>query len=151
MRFISYYFLCYNSTRAGPLCPSQRPLAVSSGRLAPFRSQFHDLGPCGSLGGLHCSGLRADCYAKRLSGGSPPARRITLSDRDRSPFGPLRTPPDRVSQHAAGISPSGVGVVSRRFLCEDGRDRKSTRLNSSHQIISYAVFCLKKKKNRTGR
>src|SRR5258708_17782742 len=28
------------------------------------------------------------------------------------------------------------------------RDRKSTRLNSSHQIISYAVFCLKKKKAR---
>src|SRR5258708_23781712 len=28
------------------------------------------------------------------------------------------------------------------------RDRKSTRLNSSHQIISYAVFCLKKKTNR---
>src|SRR5260221_2990613 len=30
-----------------------------------------------------------------------------------------------------------------------GRDRKSTRLNSSHTVISYAVFCLKKKKNRT--
>src|SRR5258708_28563440 len=29
------------------------------------------------------------------------------------------------------------------------QDRKSTRLNSSHQIISYAVFCLKKKKNST--
>src|SRR5258708_30648698 len=28
----------------------------------------------------------------------------------------------------------------------DGGDRKSTRLNSSHQIISYAVFCLEKKK-----
>src|SRR5258708_10204448 len=28
------------------------------------------------------------------------------------------------------------------------RDRKSTRLNSSHQIISYAVFCLKKKKSK---
>src|SRR5258708_16098901 len=28
-------------------------------------------------------------------------------------------------------------------------DRKSTRLNSSHQIISYAVFCLKKKKKET--
>src|SRR5258708_11661607 len=28
-------------------------------------------------------------------------------------------------------------------------DRKSTRLNSSHQIISYAVFCLKKKNRRT--
>src|SRR5690349_22217439 len=29
-----------------------------------------------------------------------------------------------------------------------GRDRKSTRLNSSHVEISYAVFCLKKKKNK---
>src|SRR5258708_28019365 len=29
------------------------------------------------------------------------------------------------------------------------RDRKSTRLNSSHQIISYAVFCLKKKNTNT--
>ena len=46
-----------------------------------------------------------------------------------------------------------------RFLVEDVsidlkciyycllRDRKSTRLNSSHTVISYAVFCLKKKKN----
>src|SRR5438105_12674401 len=32
----------------------------------------------------------------------------------------------------------------RRLL--SGRDRKSTRLNSSHEWISYAVFCLKKKK-----
>src|SRR5258708_14258502 len=31
------------------------------------------------------------------------------------------------------------------------RDRKSTRLNSSHQIISYAVFCLKKKKKKTAK
>src|SRR5438034_2968390 len=29
------------------------------------------------------------------------------------------------------------------------RDRKSTRLNSSHTVISYAVFCLKKKKKKT--
>src|SRR2546430_12183836 len=31
---------------------------------------------------------------------------------------------------------------------EQDRDRKSTRLNSSHSQISYAVFCLKKKKNK---
>src|SRR5438034_5759527 len=31
----------------------------------------------------------------------------------------------------------------------DRRDRKSTRLNSSHTVISYAVFCLKKKKNNS--
>src|SRR2546430_5250241 len=33
---------------------------------------------------------------------------------------------------------------------EELADRKSTRLNSSHSQISYAVFCLKKKKNHTG-
>src|SRR5258708_26787524 len=39
--------------------------------------------------------------------------------------------------------------LARLGGCDVGRprrDRKSTRLNSSHQIISYAVFCLKKKK-----
>src|SRR3712207_8066291 len=34
------------------------------------------------------------------------------------------------------------------LLAKQGRDRKSTRLNSSHANISYAVFCLKKKKLR---
>src|SRR5258708_15017572 len=38
--------------------------------------------------------------------------------------------------------------VSYRLLPETQTDRKSTRLNSSHQIISYAVFCLKKKKKQ---
>src|SRR2546430_5761990 len=33
-----------------------------------------------------------------------------------------------------------------RCAAHDGQDRKSTRLNSSHSQISYAVFCLKKKK-----
>src|SRR5256885_5386267 len=33
------------------------------------------------------------------------------------------------------------------ILSNSARDRKSTRLNSSHLVISYAVFCLKKKKN----
>src|SRR5258708_31020363 len=35
------------------------------------------------------------------------------------------------------------------FLATTRSDRKSTRLNSSHQIISYAVFCLKKKTERS--
>src|SRR5256885_9545666 len=33
-----------------------------------------------------------------------------------------------------------------RFIVRSWEDRKSTRLNSSHLVISYAVFCLKKKK-----
>src|SRR5438552_18480617 len=37
------------------------------------------------------------------------------------------------------------------FLRARLTDRKSTRLNSSHQIISYAVFCLKKKKKKQRR
>src|SRR5256885_9162605 len=44
-----------------------------------------------------------------------------------------------------------LAVVSRtchRHRGLENSDRKSTRLNSSHLVISYAVFCLKKKKNR---
>src|SRR2546429_3901066 len=57
-----------------------------------------------------------------------------------------------------GGAPHDVDPVSRRQRAarprgQDGgaghRDRKSTRLNSSHGYISYAVFCLKKKKTNT--
>src|SRR3990170_4098331 len=40
------------------------------------------------------------------------------------------------------------GTEMAEQLLVGHQDRKSTRLNSSHQIISYAVFCLKKKKNK---
>src|SRR5688572_32746396 len=39
----------------------------------------------------------------------------------------------------------GNGAAGERFARSCRRDRKSTRLNSSHSQISYAVFCLKKK------
>src|SRR5689334_25376409 len=42
---------------------------------------------------------------------------------------------------------TGTGWSAR--WCWPPRDRKSTRLNSSHSSISYAVFCLKKKKKNT--
>src|SRR5438552_14719935 len=63
----------------------------------------------------------------------------------------------------AGDAPAAAGPDQRRqreraLHCAPGKltaasgvsmqDRKSTRLNSSHQIISYAVFCLKKKKRK---
>src|SRR5256885_7077012 len=41
-----------------------------------------------------------------------------------------------------------VNMESSEFV-HDPEDRKSTRLNSSHLVISYAVFCLKKKKEMT--
>src|SRR5690242_21747335 len=41
-----------------------------------------------------------------------------------------------------------LGIGEHRWIAVRGReDRKSTRLNSSHMSISYAVFCLKKKKH----
>src|ERR1039457_6932827 len=40
-----------------------------------------------------------------------------------------------------------VGAADRGRSRRSHPDRKSTRLNSSHLVISYAVFCLKKKKN----
>src|SRR5262245_65168676 len=50
------------------------------------------------------------------------------------------------SQPAPEIELIPVGHVDAHFLYESRRpDRKSTRLNSSHLGISYAVFCLKKK------
>src|SRR5256885_2786759 len=59
----------------------------------------------------------------------------SVSDSDRSPTGsPVRPP----HANTPGADP---GDQKRA-----GRDRKSTRLNSSHLVISYAVFCLKKKK-----
>src|SRR2546426_3286286 len=47
-------------------------------------------------------------------------------------------------------APLGAGDDADRVLeGVEVVDRKSTRLNSSHLVISYAVFCLKKKKNHT--
>src|SRR2546422_11584720 len=43
---------------------------------------------------------------------------------------------------------SQTDLLALNAAIEAARDRKSTRLNSSHGYISYAVFCLKKKKNK---
>src|SRR2546422_8506097 len=47
------------------------------------------------------------------------------------------------------ISPVGSELAEVKRIHVAGEDRKSTRLNSSHGYISYAVFCLKKKKKNT--
>src|SRR5690349_23661436 len=54
-----------------------------------------------------------------------------------------RDPRARARPRARGSPPQRQAPVPR------AADRKSTRLNSSHVEISYAVFCLKKKKNNT--
>src|SRR2546426_6147041 len=61
---------------------------------------------------------------------SPPVKDLGL------PWMPARN-------NSAGPGTNGVGTQPGGGM---GKDRKSTRLNSSHLVISYAVFCLKKKK-----
>src|SRR2546427_8790379 len=63
----------------------------------------------------------------------------TLSLHDALPICPV----------SGSSSNSGKSTTQQNACAVSGRDRKSTRLNSSHSQISYAVFCLKKKFTRT--
>src|SRR5687768_18296898 len=79
----------------------------------------------------------------------------------RSSTAPSTAPSDAASEApstepSAALTPIKVGVVTdvgqledKSFNQSSNEDRKSTRLNSSHGYISYAVFCLKKKKKTT--
>src|SRR5436309_7425985 len=81
------------------------------------------------------SRARRRCAAKRTLHGED--RSEILDKRERG--GPKWTAKMDQSLTVSGLSKSDPGSFLRR-------DRKSTRLNSSHVKISYAVFCLKKKK-----
>src|SRR5258705_7368634 len=63
-------------------------------------------------------------------------------------FLPLASLPRGLAQHELG---GGVLRIDLQLFLELLGDRKSTRLNSSHLGISYAVFCLKKKKKTNTR
>src|SRR5690348_17697420 len=65
----------------------------------------------------------------------------TLSLHDALPISSRTSNPARSRER-----PPGPRAERRRLWVISLRDRKSTRLNSSHPSISYAVFCLKKKK-----
>src|SRR3712207_8873358 len=58
---------------------------------------------------------------------------------------PASAPRDAPRLDVAGALLLGAGLAAALLVL---RDRKSTRLNSSHANISYAVFCLKKKKQK---
>src|SRR2546429_9333235 len=74
----------------------------------------------------------------------------TLSLHDALPilfFSPRRH--DEIRIPDGDVAQLILTAITEPFAPEATRDRKSTRLNSSHGYISYAVFCLKKKKNAT--
>src|SRR2546429_865532 len=71
---------------------------------------------------------------------------VTIS-RSRRGLLPFATPgKDHVAHRLANLGLGQRGAVQHGQIRQSVRDRKSTRLNSSHGYISYAVFCLKKKK-----
>src|SRR5207245_6626918 len=79
----------------------------------------------------------------------PPPEIYTLSLHDALPISGKRDRALRVAWIGAGIATvltEAIGLCAAAFPYA-WLDRKSTRLNSSHGSISYAVFCLKKKKN----
>src|SRR6266498_5252738 len=69
----------------------------------------------------------------------------TLSLHDALPISNWRSTPRAPSSPFAASTPATSGPTPSRSI----RDRKSTRLNSSHVRISYAVFCLKKKNKQS--
>src|SRR5258707_2160231 len=83
--------------------------------------------------------FRSGCHwAARSEGGSATQRSFPGPGTEPQPHGQLRL---ERSQRRNLLVGGDVQHLSMRTL-----DRKSTRLNSSHANISYAVFCLKKKK-----
>src|SRR5439155_14724350 len=92
-----------------------------------------------------CSSQRIPAYCFFLFRGTAATEIYTLSLHDALPISPARL-------CLRGSSPKAVNTASspwspaRELAVYTALDRKSTRLNSSHVAISYAVFCLKKKK-----
>src|SRR5690625_5581578 len=91
---------------------------------------------------------------------TPPVETYTLSLHDALPISSTRLPQhesQRVAQairwRTTGLAPRCAPPLGGSPGASPGpvagsRDRKSTRLNSSHVAISYAVFCLKKKRKQ---
>src|SRR5690348_17941578 len=77
---------------------------------------------------------------------TPTTEIYTLSLHDALPICGLRQVPLRGGDRRAGAAAGLGGRAVASQPSGAGGDRKSTRLNSSHPSISYAVFCLKKKK-----
>src|SRR6266446_163107 len=119
----------------------QRNAAACPRALSPDRS------------GARAARLRADAAYRRDRRGGTARDRLALWRRIGSSVGglqrrrPRALPPEEsrdVPRRRAGRGRHSGGRVHRPLRGQ--RDRKSTRLNSSHLVISYAVFCLKKKK-----
>src|SRR5690606_39358881 len=102
-------------------------------------------GPCVTLSLSLIATATTDTDTLSLHDALPILIRLNAPPRE-DHGGPTATTPPRSDDRTPTTSRFRLSHRLRRGL-RHGRDRKSTRLNSSHVKISYAVFCLKKKKN----
>src|SRR3712207_9312045 len=102
---------------------------------------------------MQCSVVRSCLFIFFFFNDTATTEIYTLSLHDALPIyvrHPRRASADRASAGSEGVRPRcrGRGHPGQHRARTRPGDRKSTRLNSSHANISYAVFCLKKKKNK---
>src|SRR5205085_8465201 len=106
---------------------------------------------CGTLAVLFCTPpCPSEIYTLSLHDALPICRRGDKVRAGRAPRARLAAPRGclrRGARRRAAVGNSGRGAAAAGVGDRRRSDRKSTRLNSSHSQISYAVFCLKKKKN----
>src|SRR3712207_7433147 len=87
-----------------------------------------------------------EIYTLSLHDALPICELVARDVREPVDVGIVAHPPVPVAATQPGRLDPHDGAVPSRLGVGQGLDRKSTRLNSSHANISYAVFCLKKKK-----
>src|SRR2546426_7797665 len=99
---------------------------------------------------LHCF-LSLTCFFFFFFNDTATTEIYTLSLHDALPISGLNVAPSKLTLHGNFYYGKALGqhfahIEQQGNIRGWGADRKSTRLNSSHLVISYAVFCLKKKK-----
>src|SRR2546427_5794449 len=123
----------------GTTIESARIFAMSSSTGRPAIASHRPQHSYDELGRIPVSSART-----RQPSGNPCSRdAATRTGCDKAPTRRLRTDDSSEIRH---MKAAKTGDRRRAATGESRRDRKSTRLNSSHSQISYAVFCLKKKK-----
>src|SRR5207248_5095212 len=106
--------------------------------------------------GLRCDWLEADEVRERWPGAAPECHGALFAPEDGAldPQALTRACLADARRLGAALRPEPVESIQvaqgrvTGVVTAAGTDRKSTRLNSSHRTISYAVFCLKKKKQK---